>query len=806
MAEKIRKANRRFFRNFGIRRVCRERECEASRCVHRARAEADRTRARARHTWARDLARREGNVRGRTPLRRFIAMTPMHGEDADALTAEDVVALVSKMRELDILDFGSLIVSDAKRGVVTRDRLREDARAELMRRGGRATTTAIAMALEVDVGDCERELKALARDKELGARFLEGELMTEDYFSTVVHEIVETLRTSGVTSITDCARKFSLSSELVSRVLRERVGASIEAKLEGSLVYTPAYVDRLAERIQDALGECTAPTSKEAVLSLALGDNDGLVDSGAQLAAKLLSDVIKSKKAQGTMNAGFWYPEVHLIAQRKKLREAYERHGIVTVAMGAALGIYAEETKSIITVIDGGYVDFGSYFVAKRVFEQLETSIREALAEDGYCRIADALPDGLGSEALAHTSVLKSSASVGDYVVTNHLVKKCIENAKRVGQSTAENVLRENGADLDALKGMLVSTRASASTEEKIYAKGPKKGKKDSKGHRARDDTLAGDQGLPLMSNAQGNKLSTSLHVLKDSDITGSMRRVVPEADDELVRELTKMFRTFASAEFNERVSFAIENFGDKLKMSRELAAKRFLELYPTAALISKGTEEVLANDVHAVKYTCRQYALPCADAFLRSQMEKAVDDCDVTAPLTDKWRSGIVESFPNYPADGKPLGRALLESIKSGKSPVDVVERVATLAEAFGIRLPSVNRAAARSILQAHKKGLEDQLSAERDVAKALLIAVPYLVAVTRGKVVAITGRSLVPALEACGESLETARRNVVRNAIARVVEELSGSSPASPTIDIDALKDAVFSSADADASQNDH
>lgn len=724
------------------------------------------------------------------------------GEDAanERLSSSDVARIVTKLRALDVLAFGDAVVCGADgRSYVTRERLREEVAAEVRARGGRATITALGAALGVDVAHCEREAKALARDDAFGAKFLEGEIMTAEYFDGIAREIAETLRDVGSITISECARRFLLSADLVSRVMRERVTSIVEAKMEGpSFVYTVNFADRLGMKIRNALCECSVPTAKEALIRAATGEE--AADSSLPLASKLLNDLIKAKTVQGIMTGGFWYPEVHLMAQRKKLCDLYERRGIVTVDAASQLGIDAKETKSIIASLDQGHVDFGTHFVAKRVVDEYETSVAETIEEQGYCCSTDALPDGLGVEVIDSTSLLETNASVGEYLVSHALFKKCMDAARRVGATTAENVLQENEADIEVLRSMLFVGRGEphapiASSD----GKGVKKIKKNKNSNRAEESVAA-------VSSATEERKTPLLpsNILKDADITSSLRRILPDADQDFLHDLTRVCKSAAVVEFNERVSFCIANFGDKLKMSRELAAKQFLDLYPTAVLVSKGTEEILADDVYAMKYACRQYAVPCVDAFLRSQMEKSLANGDDSAPLTEKHRVSIVENFPNYPAEAKPMGRVLLDAVRAGKSPVVVMESVATLAEAFGLRLPALNRSTVRTMLHAHKKGLEEQLRGERDVAKALLIAVPYLVAVTRGKVVAITGRSLVKALDMCGEGLDAARREVIGTAIARVVDELAGSTPTAPTVDIEVLKEVVLG-VDAKSSQHD-
>ena len=653
------------------------------------------------------------------------------------------VALVAKMRELGVVANESLTrTSDGEAYVTTEEVMREVTR-EVARCGGRVGVVALSAALGVDASTCERAAKALARgNAESVARLLEGELMTDGYFDDVARETREILRENGTTTVSDVARKFSLSADLVVKVLRERVVGASDVKMDGSLVYTSEYVAKLTSRVRETLMACTVPTSRDALLREALGE-----EARAQLV--VWSEVIKSKAARlsGEMSGGVWYPAAHLDRQRKKLLEIFVQVGVVSVDAAARIGLDAKQAKKILSEADDAHVEFGSpvCFVAKRVLDQFETAISEALDDDGYCYTPDVLPEGLTSsaETLAQTSLLQKHVEFGrEYVVTKSFINKCTDAIKRVGESAAEKAIREN--------------------EEKDVA------------------TLR----ECLITNS-----------VRDSDVIAAVKRAVPGVEANLIQELVRVHKVAAVLAFKERISFAIASHGDKLRMSCDAAKKIFLTSYPTALLCSKGTTDVLSHDSHAMTYTCRRYAVPCADAFLRSKAEKSFDDGDSAAPLTEKLRAFVVESF----SDGnkaKALGLDLIDAIRREKSPMDVMDSLGRLCEFFGVRLPAPNKKTERSMLHVHKKGLEEQLRAATDIAKALLIVVPLLVAQTRGKVVAITGRSLGTALEAC-DGLESERRTVVKAAITQVLDELTGASSSTSAIpiDIETLKSAALS-----------
>lgn len=667
------------------------------------------------------------------------------GRAAFAWRDAHAVALVAKMRELGVVANESLTRAGDGKAYVTTERVREEVMREVERCGGRVGVVALSTALGVDASTCERAAKALARENaSSGARFLEGELMTDGYFDDVARETQEILRENGTATVSDVARKFSLGADLVVKVLRERVVGASDVKMDGSLVYTSEYVAKLTSRVRETLMACAVPTSRDALLREALGE-----EARAQLVGSVLSEVIKSKavRLSGEMSGGVWYPAAHLDRQRKKLLEMFAQMGVVSVDAAARVGFDAKQAKKILSEADESHLEFGSpaCFVAKRVLDQFETAISEALDEDGYCYTPDVLPEGLTScaETLAQTSVLQKHVEFGrEYVVTKSFIKKCTDAIKRFGELAAEKAIRENEKkDVATLREFLVA-------------------------------------------NSVG-----------DSDVIAAVKRAVPGVEADLIQELVRVHKVVAVLAFKERISFAIASHGDKLRMSCDAAKKIFLASYPTALLCSKGTAEVLSHDSHAMTYTCRRYAVPCADAFLRSKAEKSFDEGDSAAPLTEKLRAFIVESF----SDGnkaKALGRDLIDAIRREKSPMEVMDSLGRLCELFGVRLPAPNKKTERSMLHVHKKGLEEQLRAATDISKALLIVVPLLVAQTRGKVVAITGRSLGTALEAC-EGLEPERRTVVKAAITQVLDELTGASSSTSAIpiDIETLKAAALS-----------
>ena len=57
------------------------------------------------------------------------------------------------------------------------------------------------------------------------------------------------IQEAGVVSIGTLAQRFALASELLLTVVTAHMGKSIQGRLEGGLIYTPAYVARVKAQV-----------------------------------------------------------------------------------------------------------------------------------------------------------------------------------------------------------------------------------------------------------------------------------------------------------------------------------------------------------------------------------------------------------------------------------------------------------------------------------------------------------------------------------------------------------------------------
>jgi predicted HTH domain antitoxin len=623
------------------------------------------------------------------------------------LSERNVVEVLAELRRRGVIEDDEAVMHTMDgREFVTRERLREEIMEAVRGNAGRATFVDLQTALNVDVAHCEREAKVLVGRGVGNIKLLEGELMVPELFDDIASEVNELLLEMGSVSMPDVARKFSLSINLMEKILRERMGTDVHGLVAGSMIYTTKYVEYLTSRVRGALLGCLLPTSKESLLNAAFGES--LEVASAQLVGSILNELVKSNKAKGSMVGGVWYPEIYERGQRRALQEAFERTGVVTPQDALRIGLDERAMKEMLGQLDCEYLSFDTFTVAKRVLDQLEIAIMEAMSEDGYLQIDNVLPDALDArdsqKLLLASSQSSAFKTIGKYIVSEILLRQCNEAAENFARKIAQDSIMNTGT-------------------------------------------------LPVCP--------FSVVELNVSVLRQAMRHLMPNAGDDIVEDLVR--RNLSTA------IRTLDNFddNDEVNIAQMVAVKKFEELYPTAQLYAKDTTEVLPLDYHAHKYVCQRFVLPCADVLLQSVLCNFRTASDM--PLSDSVRLKAVECLT---ADLRPMGDSLLLAVRSGESPNEIMERTCALAKALGV---PTRETPAKSILHEHMEGLKAELRDETELPKALLIALPYLVAKTRRKLVGITGRSLEAALNACA-GLEPERINVVTHIIRQVIAELTG------------------------------
>ena len=686
-------------------------------------------------------------------------------------TERNVVDLVNKMIKLGYLEDTLMHTLDGKE-YVTQDRLDAEIKREVKRAGGRIPVIDLQGILNLDVVHCERRAKALASDPSNGFSLVEGELMTPGYLDGVAVEVNEELTEAGVVRIGDLARKHELSADLMSKTLESRMGTLVHGRAEGGVLHTAGYVTRLTAQLRGAVRAALTPTTRETLVQHALVAS---TPAGAELTGSIVRDLANDTAvALGAFRGGAWHPTAYGRTKSFAVKEAYARDGLVTTATARRLGV-DNLGEYFNTELDPHGFALPNSFVSKSTLERLDDAVREQLRAEGWCECAPLLspdlPAGDGGALLALAPVLKGIGTDADAaarlvselsVATEKFVDDVVGGAAR---ELGARLGREEGArrQLAAATGTGVGTVAvddSYDSDEDDQRVRGKKGKNRAKTRKGKvgDERLVGP-GAPT-----------------DADIAAVVASVAPDASAGFCAAMGDLVRPFAMESFRSALTSFRDAAEERMKESRAIAAAALDEALPLARLFTRGVTDVLPNDDAARRHCAKTHCVPCADLFLRSRCHDEADRALVTSELTAKERDVAVAGLPVGAA--RDAGVLLANWCNQGDDPASIMMALDQLASATGVRLRPADKKTERTLLQTHRKGLEEKIAAVTDPAAALMLAMPLIFASTRSRAVAMTGRSLAAAIEAAGEtsSLPASEVDFLRGYRSDVMASLTG------------------------------
>ena len=686
-------------------------------------------------------------------------------------TERNVVDLVNKMIKLGYLEDTLMHTLDGKE-YVTQDRLDAEIKREVKRAGGRIPVIDLQGILNLDVVHCERRAKALASDPSNGFSLVEGELMTPGYLDGVAVEVNEELTEAGVVRIGDLARKHELSADLMSKTLESRMGTLVHGRAEGGVLHTAGYVTRLTAQLRGAVRAALTPTTRETLVQHALVAS---TPAGAELTGSIVRDLANDTAvALGAFRGGAWHPTAYGRTKSFAVKEAYARDGLVTTATARRLGV-DNLGEYFNTELDPHGFALPNSFVSKSTLERLDDAVREQLRAEGWCECAPLLspdlPAGDGGALLALAPVLKGIGTDADAaarlvselsVATEKFVDDVVGGAAR---ELGARLGREEGArrQLATATGTGVGTVAvddSYDSDEDDQRVRGKKGKNRAKTRKGKvgDERLVGP-GAPT-----------------DADIAAVVASVAPDASAGFCAAMGDLVRPFAMESFRSALTSFRDAAEERMKESRAIAAAALDEALPLARLFTRGVTDVLPNDDAARRHCAKTHCVPCADLFLRSRCHDEADRALVTSELTAKERDVAVAGLPVGAA--RDAGVLLANWCNQGDDPASIMMALDQLASATGVRLRPADKKTERTLLQTHRKGLEEKIAAVTDPAAALMLAMPLIFASTRSRAVAMTGRSLAAAIEAAGEtsSLPASEVDFLRGYRSDVMASLTG------------------------------
>ncbi|XP_042067993.1 E3 UFM1-protein ligase 1 homolog isoform X2 [Salvia splendens] len=315
------------------------------------------------------------------------------------LSERNVVELVQKLQQLEIIDFELLHTSSGKE-YITQEQLRSEIASEINNRG-RVSLIDLADSIGVDLYHVEKQSQyVVSNDSSL--MLINGEIVSSSYWDTVSEEINERLQECSQISLAEIAAQLQVGSELIVSVLETRIGTLIKGRLEGGQLYTPAYVARVNAMVRGAARGIAVPMNMSAwwsSLQALLQDMDGFsgVAVESSFFQSLFNSLVKGGEILGSLRAGVhWTPSVFATAQKECVDSLFSQNSFISYETLRKLGIPQPIQFLQSRYPEGKALD--TVFVHNSLIEMLDASVDDAVECGSWIVSLTILPTSFTSQ------------------------------------------------------------------------------------------------------------------------------------------------------------------------------------------------------------------------------------------------------------------------------------------------------------------------------------------------------------------------------------------------------------------------
>jgi hypothetical protein len=719
------------------------------------------------------------------PLRTAAKMRRKYGRFVDwtssthvqvTLSERNTVELIIKLRELSYLG-NELLFTTSGREYITRDKLKDELYDTLNEHGGRLSLVDLPTLMGMDLGHCQTAAESLAKEKKDEVSVMHGEVFSSVYFDDLMSEIDENLQVSGVLALGDVARANGLTMEMVTSKVTGNVGTVIHGKLDGGVLYTESFIQRVKSQLRGALRGATVPlvlTSLKKDLGL-----DALPAVGAFLPS-LTEDLVKDSKLAGKLVSGSWIPDVYESGQQEAVKAFYSQNHYLSKSYMNKHGI--DRPDEYMKKLDPDSIILDTCFASNNIIHPIVASLEESVQAGSWADVQDLVPGDLTqADAIALLEfILKSSPSFQSsstvfadrYVVSNeyiHAIRLALE--KQAEHTAREDHQKKKSEITDESKQKIQTQRdiKNTSDDEDDWDTSGKGGKgKKGKGKKK------GKQPVKNQKNASNSKQvatdNTSPSFKSIDNLVKHVLELNPDVDgyDDLVMAIAKNLLPFVATAYDAAANEIFTAGAARRKSIKDAASRHLQSSFNYLELFSNGAKKLFAEDEEQCnalnKHLMRTTASSCVDAllyFLLADVATQEDDdiLDVEQYVqTSMSASQRVAAIDHAPSDlSQPLA-GLASSLQSNK--VTRVDEFQTtlqdVAESSGVRIKPLDKKTESRLVQELKNSLTQQIEIADYAPTILSAAVPLIALKRAGSCVSIPGRSLGPAIKALNSSLE--------------------------------------------------
>ncbi|KAJ4969881.1 hypothetical protein NE237_002980 [Protea cynaroides] len=484
------------------------------------------------------------------------------------LSERNVVELVRKLQELQIIDFALLHTVSGKE-YITPDELRLEMLAEV-KKSGRVSLIDLSDTIGVDLYHVETQARQIVAD-EMELMLIQGEIISQSYWDSVAEEINERLQECSQIALAELAAQLHVGSELLATVLEPRLGSIVKGRQEGGQLYTPVYVARVNAMVRGATRGITVPTNLSTVwaslqqLLLEMNGTNGVAVEGAFFQS-LFNVLVKDGEILGSLRAGVhWTPDVFAHAQKESVDSFFSQNSFISYEVLQKIAVPQPKQYLQSRYPEGILLD--TVFVHPSMIEMLDAATEDAIEHASWIDTLSVLPASLGSQdafkLLSHCpsvqAALKSSKAVilgESCVFSNAFIKNVFDQLEKEMETFCHSSLSGQGLSRDSFivgeakvandsahRTELSETGNESGGNKHAVEKGSKKKKGKATGNTktgAAENDLDNQEKLPTKSkkNQRKSKDSGSLQVSdgksgarKDSDRMEEENQNVPSED-----------------------------------------------------------------------------------------------------------------------------------------------------------------------------------------------------------------------------------------------------------------------------------
>ncbi|KAI4322188.1 hypothetical protein L6164_021905 [Bauhinia variegata] len=764
------------------------------------------------------------------------------------LSERNVVELVQKLHDLQIIDFELLHTSSGKE-YITPEQLRNEMVGEV-KKLGRVSLIDLADATGVDLFHVEKQAQhVVTTHPEL--MLIQGEVMSQSYWDSVAEEINERLQECSQIALTELAAQLNVGLEFISSMLEPRLGAVVEGRLEGGQLYTPAYVARVNAMVRGAATAITVPTNMSVLWSLLqqllleMDGTSGVAVEGSFFQS-LFNGLVKEGQILGSLRAGVhWTPAVFAIAQKESVDSFFSQNSFISYEVLQRLGI-PQPVQFLQSRYPEG-IPLVTTFVHPSIIEMLDAATEDALEQGSWSDSLSLLPTSFtpqdASKMLSCCRsvqlALKSDKAhiFGDfYVLSNSFIKGICDHLVKEMEifgvsSSSGTVIPVDSQVMNEAKIGHGSYSLNEPNEEnnsgsnRHVEKASKKKKGKATGNAVANASESGldneehtstkskksqrrgkDSSSSQMSDSKSGSRKESVKMKEDHNtpseewIMQKIINLVPDFEEHgiddpetILRPLANHLRPTLIRFWMERKKALFAENSERMKRLLDNLQRKLDESFLNMQLYEKALE--LFEEDQSTSVVLHRHLLRTVAA---SMVDMLLYNLDIHNKLNNGLEVGETpysESVSLSPGDRTAICKSLPGVLaKKALSVVEALEgkRVETFVTAFlaateesGLALKKLDKKLERTLLHSYRKELVSQVSDEADPVLLLPKVVSLLYVQVHHKALQAPGRAISVAISQLKDKLDESAYKILTDYQAATVTLLAQLS--APTGDED-------------------